>query len=150
MQRLTYVTIRDRIISFKRVPAKDLLPNPRNWRTHPDAQADARKGILDEIGFADAVLARETPSGLQLIERHLRAEVAPDAEIPVLILDFNQEEADKLLAVFDPLSAMVEANAEKLAELIDDLETDSEALEAVLGQLATDTGITPPDFQPVS
>ena len=67
--------IRDRIKEFNRVPAKDLLPNPKNWRTHPDQQADALKGVLSEIGFADAVLARETEDGLMLINGHLSNEV---------------------------------------------------------------------------
>ena len=66
--------IRDRIISFRRVPAKDLLPNPKNWRTHPDQQADALKGILSEVGWADAVLARETEDGLMLIDDNLSNE----------------------------------------------------------------------------
>ena len=66
--------IRDRIIAFRRVPAKDLLPNPKNWRTHPDQQADALKGVLSEIGFADAVLARETEDGLMLIDDNLSNE----------------------------------------------------------------------------
>ena len=36
------------------------------------------RGVLADIGWADAVLARETPDGLMLIDGHLRAEVAPD------------------------------------------------------------------------
>jgi hypothetical protein len=30
--------IRDRIKELRRVPARDLLPNPKNWRSHPAAQ----------------------------------------------------------------------------------------------------------------
>ena len=79
--------IRDRIKEFRRVPASLLQPNPKNWRTHPQAQQDALKGILAEVGFADALLARETPEGgLMLIDGHLRAETASDALVPVLIL----------------------------------------------------------------
>ena len=116
-----YMKIRDRIISFRRVPAKDLLPNPKNWRTHPDQQADALKGVLSEVGWADAVLARETEDGLMLIDGHLRTEVAPDAEIPVLVLDVSQKEADLILATHDPLAAMAEADAEKLEALLDEM-----------------------------
>ena len=36
------------------------------------------RGVLADIGWADAVLARETPDGLMLIDGHLRAEVAPE------------------------------------------------------------------------
>ncbi len=70
--------IRDRVKEFRRVAAKELRPHPRNWRTHPAGQRDAMRGVLAEIGFADALLARELPDGsLQLVDGHLRVEVAP-------------------------------------------------------------------------
>lgn len=90
--------IKDRIVELRRVPAKDLIPNPKNWRTHPDNQANALRGLLAEVGFANAVLARETPDGLQLIDGHLRAETTGDGIMPVLVLEFSDEDADKLLA----------------------------------------------------
>ena len=90
------------------VPATDLLPNPKNWRRHPKAQQDALRGVLAEIGFADALLARETDRGLMLIDGHLRAETAPDQDVPVLILDVTAVEADKLLATLDPLAGLAE------------------------------------------
>ncbi|MHC4181694.1 MAG: ParB N-terminal domain-containing protein, partial [Planctomycetota bacterium] len=70
--------IRDRIKSLRRVKASDLLPHPANWRTHPQAQQDAMRGVLDEIGWAGACLVRETPDGLQLIDGHLRGDIAGD------------------------------------------------------------------------
>jgi hypothetical protein len=62
-------------VNYDVFPARELLPNPHNWRRHPHKQATALHGILAEIGFADAVLARETPDGLMLIDGHLRAEM---------------------------------------------------------------------------
>jgi len=47
--------IRDRIIAFKRVPAKDLEPHPNNWRTHSKVQGDALRGILAEVGYVDTL-----------------------------------------------------------------------------------------------
>lgn len=55
--------IKDRIKELRRVKASELLPCPRNWRAHPPEQADALRGVLAEIGWADAVLARETKDG---------------------------------------------------------------------------------------
>ncbi len=55
--------IRDRIRELRRVPASALLANPKNWRRHPAAQQAALRGVLAEIGYADALLARETPEG---------------------------------------------------------------------------------------
>ena len=66
--------IRDRIKELRRVKADRLRPHPKNWRTHPQRQQDALRGILAEIGYADALLARELPDGsLELIDGHLRA-----------------------------------------------------------------------------
>jgi hypothetical protein len=57
------------------------------------------KGLLAEIGYADALLARELSDGqLALIDGHLRQSITPEQEVPVLILDVNGAEADKLLA----------------------------------------------------
>lgn len=143
--------IRDRIVELRRVKASELLPNPKNWRTHPQAQQDALKGVLAEVGYADALLAREVEGGaLMLIDGHLRAETTPDQEVPVLVLDVTEEEADKILATLDPLAAMAEASAEKLEELLGDVKTNSEALDAMLKGLGENAGVTPPDFQPGS
>ncbi|MFN7323240.1 MAG: ParB N-terminal domain-containing protein [Sphingomonadales bacterium] len=124
---------RDRIKELRRVPASSLLPNPKNWRTHPQAQQDALMGILSEIGIADAVLARELPDGsLMLIDGHLRAETVADAKVPVLILDVTEAEADKILATLDPLAAMAEADVAKFDELLRSVDTGSEALQQML------------------
>lgn len=141
--------IKDRIKSFKRVKAGDLLPNPKNWRKHPETQANALRGILAEVGWADAVLARETDSGLMLIDGHLRAEVAPDEKIPVLVLDLDEAESDLVLATHDPLTGLAEADRERLEELLHGLNTSSPDLQAMLADLAQGEGIIPPDFQPV-
>lgn len=130
--------IRDRIKEFRRVPAGELQPNPSNWRLHPKAQQDALRGILAEVGYAGAVLARETPEGgLMLIDGHLRAETDPNGMIPTLILDVDEAEAAKLLATFDPLAAMAETDGAKLDALLREVDTGSEALQQMLADLAT-------------
>ena len=131
--------IRDRIKAFCRVKASELRPNRRNWRTHPQAQRDALCGVLAEVGYADALLARELPDGsLELIDGHLRAETTPDMEVPVLILDLDDAEAAKLLALHDPLAGMAEANDEALAELVANEETENAAIQALLERMIQD------------
>jgi len=125
---------------LRRVPAGSLLPNPKNWRRHPKSQANALRGLLSEIGYADALLARETPEGLQLIDGHLRAETTPDATVPVLVLDVTEAEADKLLLTLDPLAAMAEGDAESLRTLLAQVETDSDAVRKMLYGLAKEYG----------
>ncbi len=133
--------IRDRIKDFRRVPARELRPHPRNWRTHPQTQQDALRGVLAEIGYADALLARELADGsLELVDGHLRAETTPEALVPVLVLDLDEAEALKVLATLDPLAAMAEPDAEMLAALLAEVETDNAAVRAMLDQLAEENG----------
>ena len=143
------MNIRNRVKSLRMVPASDLKPNPKNWRTHPKAQQDALRGVLAEVGLADACLARELPDGsLMLIDGHLRAETLGDGEVPVLVLDVNEAEADKLLATLDPLAAMAESDAAKLDQLLRNVDTGSEALQQLIAATAEDAGVVPPNFEP--
>ncbi len=128
--------IRDRIKELRRVPASRLRPNPKNWRVHPKSQQDALRGVLAEVGYADALVARELGDGsLELIDGHLRAETTPDQEVPVLVLDVDRQEADKLLALLDPLAGLAETNRDALAELLAGIETESRAVKEVLEQM---------------
>ena len=125
--------IRDRIKELRRVKAAELKPHPRNWRTHPKVQRDALRGVLAEVGYADALVARELPdASLQLIDGHLRAETTPEMEVPVLVVDLNDEETAKLLATLDPLGAMAEADRDVLAELVAEVETENESVRVLL------------------
>ena len=129
--------IRDRIKELRRVRASELLPNPRNWRVHPKAQVQALRALLTEVGYADALIARELPDGrLQLIDGHLRAETTPNDIVPVLLLDVTDEEADKLLLTLDPLAGMAEADTRRLRELLETVRYDDRAIEELLKRTA--------------
>jgi hypothetical protein len=128
--------IRDRIKELRRVRATDLRPNPRNWRLHPPEQQDALRGLLAEVGYAGALLARELEDGtLMLIDGHLRAETTPDAVVPVLILDVDETEADKILLTHDPIASMATVSADHLQEVLADVRTDSAAVQSMLDTL---------------
>jgi DNA modification methylase len=139
--------IRDRIKELRRVPAGDLVPNPKNWRSHPAAQQNALKGLLEELGYCDALLARELANGkVEVIDGHLRRETTPDMVVPVLILDITEAEADKLLATLDPLASLAEADRDALTSLLAFVDTDSPAVRALLADLAA--GDLTPFFDP--
>jgi hypothetical protein len=134
--RFFVMQIRNRIKELRQVRAGDLRPNPKNWRTHPIEQQNALRGLLAEIGFADALLARELDDGsLELIDGHLRAETTPHETVPVLVLDVNEQEADQLLATLDPLAGMATANKNTLNELLGNVEFKSDAVTAMLGDI---------------
>jgi hypothetical protein len=90
--------------------------------------------------MADAVLARELPDGsLMLIDGHLRAETLGDGNVPVLVLDVNEAEADKLLATLDPLAAMADSDATKFDALIRSIGSSSIALQELIAQTAQES-----------
>lgn len=132
---------RDRVKEFRRVSARELRANPRNWRTHPKEQRAALSAMLREVGFAGATLAYETPEGLELIDGHLRVDLADDAEIPCLILDVNEEEANKLLLTIDPVGAMAAADSDQLRALMESVETEDQDLADMIAGLAEENGI---------
>ena len=138
--------IRDRIKDFRRVKASELLPDERNWRRHPGYQREALRGVLQEIGFADALLVRETPEGLVLVDGHLRADLTPDMEVPVLVLDVTEMEAAKLLVTLDPLAAMAQADGNALTALLGEVSFDSQAVNDMLEALANGERKPMPDL----
>lgn len=137
-------TIRDRIKELRRVKASSLLPHPLNWRTHPARQKALLSQLLSEIGYADALLARETTEGLQLLDGHLRADTTPNAVVPVLVVDLTEEEAERLLLTLDPLAALAETDQDKLGQLLGQVDATGE-LEKWLQERGEALTFAPPE-----
>jgi len=130
----------NRVKELRMVKASELQAHPKNWRKHPESQLKALRGLLSEVGFAGAELARELEDGtLQLIDGHARASVAGDEEVPVLVLDVDEAEAAKILATYDPIGGMANANKETLAVLLSEIETDNDAIGELLSKMMPET-----------
>jgi hypothetical protein len=128
--------LRNRVKEFKTVKSEELTANPANWRTHPYAQKKALDELLDSIGIAGALTAyvSERNGGkLTLIDGHER--MTHQAEWPVLILDVNDDEADKLLLTLDPIAGLAESNAESLQALLAKITPDGAGTEALYREL---------------
>lgn len=139
MQQMEF---KNRVKELRMVKGSELHPHPRNWRKHPEKQLKALRGLLGEVGFAGAELARELEDGtLQLIDGHARASMVGDQEIPVLVLDVDESEADKILATFDPIGAMAETNKENLDVILRGIQTSDEEVAKLLSDLAQDAGL---------
>lgn len=136
------MNIRDRIVELRKVPANTVRPSPRNWRTHPKEQADALRGLLADVGFAGAILARQLPDGsLEAIDGHLRLETMGAEEVPVLVTDLTETEAVTVLATFDPLGAMAGTDKDKLDALLREVTTQNDAVIGMIEELATNSGL---------
>lgn len=126
----------DRIKELRRVKASTLVPNPKNWRTHPVSQRDALSGILETVGIADAVLATELSDGrLMLVDGHLRQDLLGNDVVPVLVLDLSPEEADMVLLTHDPLASLAGSDKSKIENLISDLDLSDERFDSLFKEL---------------
>jgi hypothetical protein len=130
---------RNRVKELRTVRASELQPHPKNWRAHSNAQKDAIRGILQEVGFAGAELVIEKADGsLMLIDGHARAGIAGDAEVPVLVLDLTEEEAEKVLATYDPIGAMATISENELDDLLASVQFESQELQELIESLQPD------------
>lgn len=130
------VDIRNRVRELRTVRASSLLVNPRNYRRHPLAQREVMRGVLAELGCVDALLARETPAGLELVDGHMRREELGDTEVPVLVLDLSDDEVDKVLATLDPIGALAVNDDHVLRDLLARVETQNADVRRFLADTA--------------
>src|SRR5438874_776726 len=127
--------IRNRIQELRMIKASELVPNGRNWRWHPEKQRVAFRDLVQENGLAGAELAyysARNGDALTLLDGHIRQEEVGDAEIPYLITDLNDEEADKLLLTYDLLAGLAEADTANLDALLQEMHTESEPVRQML------------------
>ena len=136
--------VRQRVIETRKMRLGDITPNERNWRTHNQAQRAALEGVLLQVGWVGAVLAYRSERNqgqLTFLDGHLRQEENPDLEVPVLISDLTDEEADLILATHDPISALAGADPVKLDALLSDLTSVSPGVQNLLTDLAEKVGL---------
>ncbi|MFK7776852.1 MAG: ParB N-terminal domain-containing protein [Gimesia sp.] len=132
------MTLKDRIKSFRRIKASQLKRNLKNWRIHTESQETALRAILNEVGFASACLVRDCKDGtFELIDGHLRADIAEEEKVPCLILDVTKSEAEKILATFDNITSMADSDQAALDSLITSISTDSKDLLALFDVLSS-------------
>jgi DNA modification methylase len=135
-------TWRNRIVGHADVPPSDLVPNPRNWRAHPEEQQRALAGALAEVGWVAEVLVNRTTG--RVVDGHLRIELAlsrDEPTVPVTYVELTEDEERLVLASLDPIGAMAEAEALALESLLADLEPADADLRAFLDGLAGQHGM---------
>lgn len=127
----------DRIKEFRRIPAGQIVSNLENWAVHSEAQSDALDAVLATIGFAGALLVFTNEDGLpELVDGHLRlTKFQPDELVPCLVLDVDREESRVLLATVNPIAAMVATDPDKLASLLDNIDTENDELARLLDDM---------------
>ncbi|WP_298869089.1 ParB N-terminal domain-containing protein [uncultured Gimesia sp.] len=129
---------KDRIKSFRRIQASQLKRNLKNWRIHTETQETVLRAILKEVGFASACLVRDCKNGtFEIIDGHLRADIAEEEKVPCLVLDVTKSEAEKILATFDTVTSMANTDQVALDTLMASVSTDSKDLQELLDSLSS-------------
>lgn len=115
--------MRNRIVRVGTARAGDLIPNPKNWRTHPQKQRAAISKALRGVGWVDHVMVNERTG--RMIDGHARLAEAladgPGAEVPVVWVDLDEREELEVLATFDPIGELAGKDGEVLARLLEEL-----------------------------
>lgn len=141
---------RNRIVGHGEEEPAQLLANPRNWRIHPKAQQDALSGVLDEVGWVQSVTVNQQTGFV--LDGHLRVALAisrQEPSIPVVYVDLTPEEEAEVLATLDPIGAMAAADKEKLDDLLREVQSGDDGVQAMLAELAEKGGIAGSDVAPV-
>lgn len=152
-QPLTPDEIRKRIVKVVPMRLGDILPNPRNPKSHPKQQREALRGSVRELGFGTVPIAytsQRLGGKLAFGDGHMRGDEFADFVTDVAITDYTDEEIDKFLLYADPIAAMAEYESQRLDSLLRDVNTDDESLMKMLTDLAQQSGLYPdgaPDVQ---
>lgn len=147
-QPLTTDEIRKRIVKVVPMRLGDILPNPRNPKSHPKQQREALRGSVRELGFGTIPIAYTSQRlGGKLVfgDGHMRGDEFADFVTDVAITDYTDEEIDKFLLYADPIAAMAEYESQQLDSLLRDVNSGDEALQKMLAGLATSAGLVPLD-----
>lgn len=120
----------------------ELNKNPKNWRVHTRLQTKSMEAILDKIGWVQEVIVNKRTGNL--VDGHLRVELASkrkETEIPVKYVDLSEEEEDLVLLTYDPIGALIQADAEALKELADAADREDEGIRALIEDIEGEYGL---------
>lgn len=134
---------RNRIVGEGLESPSRLLAHPANFRRHPEHQAAALDGALEEVGWIQRVIVNRTTG--RIVDGHLRVELAKKQgePVPVLWVELSETEERIALASLDPIAALAETDQAALDAMLADLEVESEGLREFLDSLASAQNFEP-------
>lgn len=139
------VAWRSRIVGQGSESPRDLVANPRNWRTHPRHQREALSGVMGQVGWVQQVVVNRTTG--HLVDGHLRVEIAADRDepsVPVVYVELDADEEALVLASLDPLAALAGTDGQRLEALLEEVRPESGDVRQMLADLARGAGLDKP------
>jgi len=124
--------LRSRIVDHIELKPSEILDHPSQWRAHPKRQIEFVRKILGAIGIVDELLiykSKRFDGQWVSIDGHLRKSLDSDQIWPCAVLDVTDEEADLILATFDPSSEMADSDKAMLKALLDQIDFSEELRE---------------------
>lgn len=128
---------KNRIVSHGDEHPEQLLANPANFRRHPKHQRAALRKVLGEVGWVQDVIVNRVTG--HLVDGHLRVELAVldgATSVPVKYVDLSADEERMVLATFDPIGAMADADARQYQALVDHLAKEDVVLDETIAAVA--------------
>lgn len=142
-------SIRSRMVGdVVHVDPKTLIPNPLNFRRHPEDQKAVVRGSLTELGWLKTVIVNRTTG--HIIDGHARVEDAIERNqtVPVQYVELSDSEEKIALAVLDPSTEMAVRDDDAVLLLLEQISTEDAALRSLFEQMSKDAGaassIAPP------
>lgn len=140
-KRLPEQTWQNRIVSHGEQPANQFLAHELNARRHPHSQRSVLRGSLDQVGWIEPVIVSHK-SG-KLLDGHARIEEALSSNehtlVPFITVEVSDEEERIILATKDKITNLAEFDQDATLLLLDGLQADNQALDALLDQMKAET-----------
>lgn len=137
----------NRIVSSGEEAPDQLIPNPLNWRIHPEEQQKHLETVMDTVGWVQRVIVNKQTG--RVVDGHLRVALAVsrnETSVPVDYIDVSEEEERLILASFDWLTMLATPNTENMAALLNEIDMGDEIdglLESITNEFELDlAGVT--------
>lgn len=140
------MSLKNKIVNFATVNPSELQEHPLNFRVHPKQQIEGMSGILDEIGWLDAIKVNVNTG--TIVDGHMRLRIAlekQEEEVPVIYLDLTEEEEKKALLTINPIATFAKENSDKIQQLIDIVSISDERMKSIVDKYARRNGAETPE-----
>lgn len=128
---------RSRIVKYGKIAASQITPHPNNPRKHPQLQRQAVAASFDELGQIAPILINVNNG--YLVDGEERSWLAlgqgDDVEVDAIWVDLSEEEHNKALVYFDATGDLATYDAERLALLLEDVNSDDSAIQQMIADL---------------
>lgn len=137
---------KNRIVSYGTKPADQFQAHPNNPRIHPKAQRTAVKGSLETLGWVKPVIELTSGYLLDGHERVWQALQSDNAEVPYIVVDLSENEANIALASLDFITEMATYDGAAVERLLHDVNTTNASMQQVLADIAEKAGLITADL----